>query len=157
MPDMLVKLYDLPEQETLKRQLAASGIKIVRALAPQKHLVTEWVRTKFQRQWADECEVTYSRVPVSTFIAVHNGEIVGFACYDSICKGYFGPTGVDESMRGKGVGKALMLACLHAMAAEGYGYAVIGAAGPVDFYKKTVGAIEIPDSSPGIYGAMIGR
>jgi hypothetical protein len=40
MPDMLVKLYDLPEQEKLKRQLAASGIKIVLALAPQKHPVT---------------------------------------------------------------------------------------------------------------------
>ena len=28
---------------------------------------------------------------------------------------------------------------------------VVGAAGPVRFYQKTVGAIIIPDSEPGIY------
>ena len=33
----------------------------------------------------------------------------------------------------------------------GYVYAIIGAAGPVRFYQKTVGAIIIPDSEPGIY------
>ena len=33
----------------------------------------------------------------------------------------------------------------------GYVYAIIGAAGPVRFYQKAVGAIIIPDSEPGIY------
>ena len=33
----------------------------------------------------------------------------------------------------------------------GYVYGIIGAAGPVDFFQKTVGAIVIPDSDPGIY------
>ena len=33
----------------------------------------------------------------------------------------------------------------------GYVYAIIGNAGPVHFYQKTVGAIIIPDSEPGIY------
>jgi len=33
----------------------------------------------------------------------------------------------------------------------GYAYAIIGGAGPVDFYVKTLGAIPIPGSSPGIY------
>jgi hypothetical protein len=33
----------------------------------------------------------------------------------------------------------------------GYAYAIIGGAGPVDFYQKTVGAIEIEGSVPGIY------
>ena len=38
----------------------------------------------------------------------------------------------------------------------GYAYGIIGAAGPVDFYVQAVGAIPIPDSSPGIYVDMIG-
>lgn len=82
-------------------------------------------------------------------------KLVGFACYDATCKGFFGPTGVDDVCRGKGVGTALLLACLHDMRAQGYGYAVIGGAGPVAFYEKTVGAIEIPDSKPGIYKGML--
>jgi predicted N-acetyltransferase YhbS len=58
---------------------------------------------------------------------------------------------VDEARRGQGIGKALFLSCLHAMAANGYAYAIIGSAGPADFYAKTVGAVEIEGSSPGIY------
>ena len=53
--------------------------------------------------------------------------------------------------QGKGIGKALLLASLWALREMGYVYAIIGAAGPVRFYQKTVGAIIIPDSEPGIY------
>ena len=51
----------------------------------------------------------------------------------------------------KGIGKALLLASLWGLREMGYVYGIIGAAGPVDFYQKTVGAIIIPDSEPGIY------
>jgi hypothetical protein len=37
------------------------------------------------------------------------------------------------------------------MAAMGYAYAVIGGAGSVEFYRRVVNVMEIPDSSPGIY------
>jgi hypothetical protein len=37
----------------------------------------------------------------------------------------------------------------------GYVYAIIGAAGPVHFYQKTVGAIVIPGSEPGIYTDLL--
>ena len=46
-------------------------------------------------------------------------EIVGFGCHDATCKNFFGPTGGQESHRGQGVGKALLLACLHADAEAG--------------------------------------
>ena len=58
-------------------------------------------------------------------------------------------------MRGKGVGTALLLACLHAMYDVGYGYAIIGAAGPVEYYRKTVGAQVIEDSWPGFYSGLL--
>ena len=38
---------------------------------------------------------------------------------------------------------------------EGYGYAIIGSAGPVDFYNKCVGATVIEGSVPGIYANLI--
>ena len=44
------------------------------------------------------------------------------------------------------------------MKLKGYGYAIIGwAEPPADFYRKTVGAIEIPEhgATPGIYKTML--
>ena len=88
-------------------------------------------------------------------IAVADGTLVGFACWDATARGYFGPEGVAEAWRGKGIGAALLLQCLHAMRAHGYGYAVIGGVGPKAFYEKIVPVMEIPGSSPGIYQGML--
>jgi predicted N-acetyltransferase YhbS len=109
------------------------------------------VRDTFGQAWASECDVAFSHHPVSCLIATEGGRIVGFACYECTCKNFFGPTGVSESKRGLGIGKALFLACLHAMASDGYAYAIIGGAGPREFYAKTAGATTIEGSSPGVY------
>jgi hypothetical protein len=37
------------------------------------------------------------------------------------------------------------------MKLKGYGYAIAGDVNDPGYYQKTVGAIEIPESSPGIY------
>lgn len=155
MPDMLVKLYELPDKAPLIRQLAEQGIVIRRALAPEKHIVKDWVLRHFRSHWESECDVAFSRQPVSCFIATEGDRMVGFGCYEATCKNYFGPTGVHPDMRGRGVGKALLLACMHAMYDEGYAYAIIGGAGPTDFYSKTIGAIPIEGSSPGVYRGML--
>ncbi|HVF09769.1 MAG TPA: GNAT family N-acetyltransferase [Abditibacteriaceae bacterium] len=155
MPDMLVKLYELPDMVPLLADLQASGIEVRRAIAPEKHIVVEWVRQNFSVAWASECEVAFANQPVSCFIAVQNSALVGFACHDATCRNFFGPTGVLSDLRGRGVGKALLLTCLHAMAHQGYAYAIIGGAGPVDFYVKSVGAIAIEGSSPGIYRGLL--
>ncbi|MEF3304746.1 GNAT family N-acetyltransferase [Paenibacillus sp. GYB003] len=155
MPDMLVKLYELPEKTTIINKLAAEGIDIRRGLAPEKHIVKEWVRRTFNEHWESEVDVAFSRQPVSCFIATQDGKVVGFGCYEATRKNYFGPTGVDPSMRGKGVGKALLLACMHGLYDEGYAYAIIGGAGPTEFYNKAVGAIPIEGSVPGVYKGML--
>lgn len=156
MPDLLVKLYTLPEITPTIEALAAQGIVIRRSLAPEKHVVVEWVRQHFSSHWASETDVAYTNHPVSCFVATHEGKLIGFACYDSTARDFFGPTGVDDALRGRGVGKALLLACLHDMRSQGYGYAIIGAAGPVDFYVRSVGAIPIEDSWPGVYRGLLG-
>ncbi len=155
MPDMLVKLYALPNWADLRDKLAQQSVDIRRAIAPEKHLVVSWVRQTFGELWASETEVAFTNHPVSCYIATHDKHILGFACCDATCKNFFGPTGVAESERGRGIGKALLLACLDAMCAQGYGYAIIGAAGPTAFYEKAVGATVIEDSSPGIYRGML--
>jgi GNAT superfamily N-acetyltransferase len=155
MLDMLVKLYELPEMQPLLDTLSGQGIDIRRALAPEKHFVTAFIGQHFGAYWVSETEVAFGNHPYSCWIATYDGQCIGFASYDTSAKGFFGPTGVDEAYRGKGIGKALLLACLYDMRAQGYGYAIIGDAGPMDFYTKAVGAVAIPGSNPGVYRGML--
>lgn len=151
MPDMLVKLYELPPLEPCLEQMRAQGITIRHAMPYERAVVMEWVRHHFGDGWAAECEASFSYQPVTCFIAVAEGTILGFACYEATARNFFGPTGVAEASRGRGIGRALLLAALHGQKAMGYGYSIIGGAGPVDYYVKACGATVIEGSSPGIY------
>ncbi len=153
--DMLVKLYALPDSRPAYDRLLGAGIVMRRALAPEKHKVTAWVRETFSEAWASEVEVAFSRQPVSCFIAVQQKKIVGFACHDATCPNFFGPTGVDPKAQKNGIGKALLFACLEDMRQQGFGYAIIGGVGPADFYSKAVGAVAIEGSEPGIYQGLL--
>jgi GNAT superfamily N-acetyltransferase len=157
MFDMLVKLYDLPEAIPGLEHLAAAGVRVERALAADKQAIVDYVRAQFSAWWASECDVAFSNRPISCFIAVKDGTVVGFACYDATARGLFGPLGVTESFRGQGIGKALLLKCLFSMREEGYAYAVIGwVEEAMEFYRRTVGAQVIEDSFPGVYRRLIG-
>ena len=150
--DRVVRLYDLPPAGSHIKKLEKQGVTVRAAMAYEKTQIVTWVGDKFSTGWADECCVAFNHHPISCFIATEKGAIVGFACYESTCKNFFGPIGVAEHARGRGIGKALLLSCLHAMAASGYAYAIIGGGdGAREFYAETVGAIEIEGSSPGIY------
>jgi len=152
---MLVRLYDLPDSSTRVAELRAGGIEVRRALAPERHVVVSWVRQEFGEGWASECEVSFSRLPISCFRAQRGQDLLGFACYDATAKAFFGPTGVLERERERGIGTALLLVTLQAMAAEGYAYGIIGGVGPADFYAKAVGAVPIAGSTPGIYAHFL--
>ncbi|MHB8064983.1 MAG: GNAT family N-acetyltransferase [Ruminiclostridium sp.] len=155
MPDMLVKLYNLPDMVDIDKRMKEEGIDIRRVIASEKHIIVDWVRQTFNQAWASECEVSFSNHPVSCYVAVENGNIIGFACYDATYRDFFGPTGVDNTARGRGAGKALLLKCLYDMEAQGYGYAIVGGVGPEEFYAKNAKATVIEDSTPGIYqGAL---
>jgi GNAT superfamily N-acetyltransferase len=154
MPDMLVRLYALPDLGPALDEARDRGVVVRRALAPEKRTVIDWVATHFPTS-ASEADIAFARTPVACFIALRDTRIVGFACHDATCRGFFGPEGVLEAERGRGVGRALLLAALHAQREQGYAYSIIGGVGPAAFYARTVGAIPIPDSSPGIYASML--
>jgi predicted N-acetyltransferase YhbS len=152
MPDMLVKLYTLPPMEPMTQEMTKANVIIRRARPYEISRVAEFVTKHFAPSWADEISVGYAKKPTSVFIAIADGDVVGFAAYECTARSFFGPTGVDPAFRGKKIGQALLLASLHGLKEMGYAYAIIGAAGPTEFYEKAVGATEIPGSSPGIYG-----
>ncbi|MDP4145472.1 MAG: GNAT family N-acetyltransferase [Bacillota bacterium] len=156
MPDMLVKLYNVNEETKLFRDLQEQGITIKKVLSPDRTKVLEFVKENFNNNWVNECKAAFSNNPITCYVAVRDKEVIGFACYDATAKNYFGPTGVLECERGKGVGRALLNKSLLSMWEDGFGYAIIGWTNKaIGFYEKTVQAVVIEDSSPGIYKRMI--
>ena len=147
MPDMLVNLLKLPSLDRLNDE----GVNIRRAQGFEITPVRDFIEKNFSVAWADEISAGFANKPVSVVIATRAGRVIGFAGYECTRKAFFGPTGVIESERGCGIGTALLIASLWGLRELGYVYAVIGGAGPTDFYKRAVGAIVIPDSEPGIY------
>ncbi len=156
MSDLLVKLYDLPEQGCQ----APPDVTIKPACVVDRARILGFVRGTFGDGWASECEYALMRSPTACFVAVKNRELVGFACYDATARGFFGPMGVAEGERNGGIGGALLMRTLAAMRDAGYAYAIIGwATAQADYYSKKAGAIIIPDSPPekSIYKNMISR
>ena len=154
MADLLVRLYDLPVFES-EEKVRRAGIVVRRVLPPEGHLVLDWIGRHFGPHWVSEARLGISQQPPTTYVAVKDGELLGFACFDTTAKGFFGPTGVDEAARGQGIGEALLIATLKGMREAGYAYAVIGDPGPVAFYQHRLDALEIPNSKPGIYAGML--
>jgi GNAT superfamily N-acetyltransferase len=150
MPDMLVKLYDVPPLQPALDAAARRGCIIRRAMSMDKAATLAWVGQGFP-SWCAEVDAAFAGMPVTCFIAQREQAIIGFACYDATAANFFGPTAVAANERGGGVGRALLLAALHAQKAQGYAYSIIGGVGPADYYAKTVGAVLIDGSSPGIY------
>ncbi len=153
MPDMLVKLYNVFPEPEMEEALRADGITFKRVMPPDLTNVVTFVKEKFSQGWADECTVGIMKN--HCWIAVCEKKVIGFACYDTTMPDYFGPTGVDPDYRGKGIGRVLLVKSLLSLKEMGYAYAIIGFAGPVDFYSKVVGATVIPDSTPRSYHNLI--
>ncbi len=156
MPDLLVKLYELPDVEEARRRLEARhGVVVRRALPPERREVVRWVARVFGDQWASEVEVAFGRTPPACVIAVRDQEILGFSVYDTTFRGFLGPIGTAPEARGMGIGRVVLLVALRELWHLGYAYAIVGAAGPVEFFQRVAGAQEIPESTPGPYRGIL--
>jgi predicted N-acetyltransferase YhbS len=141
--------------DSLQKRVEAVEAIIRVALPPELHLIQSWVREHFSEYWVSEVTVAMAHQPPGCLVAIVDGQLVGFACYDATARGFFGPTGVAGSHRGKNIGLALFYHTLAAMKSHGYAYAIIGSAGPVDFYVKAVGAVPIEADGEDIYQGLL--
>lgn len=148
--DLLIKLYALPPAPE-----PPAGAQVRKPIGPEHRLIIDWVAEHFSTGWASEAQVALANRPVTLFIATHHDTLAGFACYDATARGLFGPIGVAAKQRGRGIGESLLRACLDDMASAGYAYAVAGSVGPVDFFRRVAGAVDIPGSDPGLYRGML--
>lgn len=155
MPDLLVPLYKLPRVDVSFPELRRAGVIVRRANPWELSPLRDFATKHFNVRWADEASVGFANKPISVFLATIDGEIVGFSAYECTRPNFFGPTGVAEAMRGRGIGRALLLAALEGLRERGYAYCIVGGAGPVEFYRQACGAVEIAESVPGIYTDML--
>ncbi|EDZ51406.1 GNAT family N-acetyltransferase [Bacillus cereus] len=106
--------------------------------------LSRFVADEFGERWLQSVDYgfrTYNeKLPI--YIAQQEEVIIGFACYDVVRgkKGLFGPMGIAKQNRVKGVGKELLHHCLYNMKQDGYEYAIIGQAGPIEFYERNCNA-----------------
>jgi predicted N-acetyltransferase YhbS len=154
--DMLVQLLKLKPIAPVIDSMREAGVIIRRANPWEITMVKDFIVGEFTQGWADEVSIGYLRQPVSVFIAIRNDKVIGFAAYECTRRAYFGPTGVKAKERGNGIGKALLLAALHGLREMGYAYGIIGSAETPEFYTRTMGAVEIENSAPGVYVDLIG-
>jgi predicted N-acetyltransferase YhbS len=154
MPDMLVRLYDLPDASPSYQRVKEAGVELRRADPWDRERYRRFVEETFGALWAVEADLAYSHSPITAFLAERERRIVGFAAYECTRRGFFGPTGVQRSERGRGIGAALLFRCLESMREMGYAYAVIGGVGPAEYYQKVCGAFVIPGSEVGVYGSL---
>jgi GNAT superfamily N-acetyltransferase len=152
---MLVRLYDLPEAAAYDARAADAGIVIRRLDAWDRGALRRFVIEHFGDNWASEADFAFGGGhPITGFVAIKDGAIAGFAVYESSRRGFFGPTGVREDLRGSGAGAALLFRCLEAMRDMGYAYAIIGGVGPAEFYERVCGATVILGSEASVYGQL---
>jgi len=151
MVDMIVRLYALPDSADIYAKCEQSGVILRRPGVYETHLVADFVRAHFSPKWVSEVQAAMTKQPAGCFIATKDKKILGFACYDTTCKGYFGPTGVSEEARGLGIGKALLFKSMEALRDQGYAYGIIGGVGPIPFYENAIGARVIEGSENSIY------
>ena len=97
--------------------------------------------------WPEEVKYSFRLTPPTTFIAKDaKNEIVGWSTHSLFFPGSFGPTGVLESLRGKGIGSDLLLWCLWDLKQNGLDTCEIMwvTGDTVKFYSKVIGAYISP-------------
>lgn len=132
---------DLAAHRDLVRAAPPAQVPMRRLTGEEWPAFEAWMRETWGDTWAAEAGAALRRRPVSCFVAVEGQTYLGFAAYDTNRAGWFGPMGSSPAARGRGVGSALLRACLSSYLDAGRTACEIAWVGPVDFYARTVGAV----------------
>ncbi|MCS7227351.1 MAG: GNAT family N-acetyltransferase [Endomicrobia bacterium] len=132
---------DFTVEAEAENRIQQLGYKIKQVNDELYPLLLSWLTRTFPA-WEFEVKFAYKNVPPKIFAAIYNNDVVGFACYDTTSAGWFGPIGVDPQHRKVGIGKILLLKCLHALKNSGYKQIIIPWISPssLKFYTTTCNA-----------------
>jgi GNAT superfamily N-acetyltransferase len=104
--------------------------------------VLGFIEREFGRIWRFEAAKAFDTEIPQIFVTEEGDAVTGFAAHDVNNRGlgFFGPTGVAGTMRGRGLGCQLLLASLADLRSLGFARAVIPWTDALAFYSKCAGA-----------------
>jgi len=120
----------------------ARGYTVRRAQRADRAPLTAMVESQFTDAWGFEVNLALSTTLEGVHVALDpDGAFAAFAAHDGNNRGlgWFGPAGTAPQHRGRGLGAALLMACLVDVAEAGHSECLISWVGPRDFYANTVG------------------
>ncbi len=123
----------------LVRIAATKGYEVRRA-RPDETALLDAVRTEFGGAWPFELERALGHQPAGVHVAIADGSYCAFAAHDGNNRGlgWFGPTGTWPAHRGKGLGEAVLMACLVDVGGD-HPFCEVAWIGPRPFYDKVAG------------------
>jgi GNAT superfamily N-acetyltransferase len=146
--NVLIDVRDNPRVTAARAaELAAAaatrGYEIRRARTDEAELL-EAVAGEFGGAWPFELARAMTGTPSGVHVAVQGGAYCAFAAHDGNNRGlgWFGPTGTWPAHRGRGLGEALLLACLADVKAAGHARCEVAWIGPRPFYDKAAGIVD---------------
>ncbi len=129
--------------QEMARRVAAAGYEVRRARRSERASLSAQIGLAFSRVWAFEVDRAIDQDPPAVHVALtrSGGELAAFAAHDGNNSGlgWFGPAGTLEPHRQRGLGEALLLACLVDVAEAGFDVCTIAWIGPRAFYERTAG------------------
>jgi GNAT superfamily N-acetyltransferase len=123
----------------LAMMAAARGYEIRRAGRDERALLAA-VAAEFGGAWPFELERALAGARPGVHVAIKDGAYCGFAAHDGNNRGlgWFGPAGTWPAHRGRGLGEALLIACLVDVAVD-HAQCEVAWIGPRAFYDKVAG------------------
>ena len=125
------------------RSAASPAYDLRRASMADAGALAAMIARAFSAAWAFEVGQALRCEHPAVHVAVEraSGAFVAFAAHDGNNRGlgWFGPTGTLPGHRGRGLGAALLWACLEDVAAAGHEVCEVAWIGPRDFYERAAG------------------
>jgi len=136
---------DNPRVSADRAAALAAGLRdyeVRRARVDETELL-DAVANDFGGAWPFELANALRHTPVGVHVGLRAGVYCAFAAHDGNNRGlgWFGPTGTWPDHRGKGLGEALLLACLVDVAGA-HDRCEVAWIGPRPFYEKSAGIVE---------------
>ncbi len=127
----------------VENELVHNGFLFRKARLQEKKELVSWVRDTFSPFWAYEVSCGFSEDSTSIWLAEHKGEVVGFSAYSVLEPDWFGPIGVDERVRGKGIGTVLLYKAISSLRLDGHRFVTIPWTELLFFYSQLPGIVSI--------------
>ncbi|MCG8425280.1 MAG: GNAT family N-acetyltransferase [Proteobacteria bacterium] len=146
--NLLIDVLDNPRvtpaiADTLADACKRHNYLVRRANQTDAAALDAMIRAEFSAGWAFEVGRALGRARSGVHVAVHqpSRQIAAFAAHDGNNRGlgWFGPAGTLPDHRGRGLGRALLVACLLDVAAAGHPVCEVAWIGPREFYDRVAG------------------